>query len=100
VCRGRLLARIVEMRIVSNLVPWVGSFMDHCRVRMVTDGCERAERGVQTGIPQGSPVWLILFSIYHLGDVEAVETLDQGAQALFFVDHVSCSLDCRRYGAA
>jgi hypothetical protein len=67
VSRGRLLARMVEMRIEPNLVRWVNSFMEDRRIRMVIDGYERAERSVQTGIPQGSPVSPILFAIYLSG---------------------------------
>jgi hypothetical protein len=89
VSRGRLLARMVEMRIESNLVRWVSSFMEGRRIRMVIDGCERAERNVQTGIPQGSPISPILFAIYLSGVFETVEASVPGAQALSFADDVA-----------
>jgi hypothetical protein len=91
VSRGRLLAKMVEMRIESNLVRWVSSFMEGRRIRMVIDGCERAERNVQTGIPQGSPISPILrlFAIYLSGVFETVEASVLGAQALSFADDVA-----------
>jgi hypothetical protein len=56
---------------------------------MVIDGVERAERNVQTGIPQGSPVSPILFAIYLSGVFETVEASVPGAQALSFADDVA-----------
>jgi hypothetical protein len=79
VSRGRLLARMVELRIEPNLIRWVGSFMENRRIRMVVDGCELAERDIQTGIPQGSPVSPILFAIYLSGAFTAVEFSVEGA---------------------
>jgi hypothetical protein len=89
VSRWRLLARMVELRIEPNLIPWVGSFMENRRIRMVVDGCELAERDIQTGIPQGSPVSPILFAIYLSGVFTAVESSVEGAQGLSFADDVA-----------
>jgi hypothetical protein len=89
VSRGRLLARMVAMRIESNLVRWVDSFLQNRRIRMVIDGCELEEREVRTGIPQGSPVSPILFAIYLSGVFSAVESSVPYTQALSFADDVA-----------
>jgi len=59
------------------------------KVRLVLNGQEGSEHEVETGIPQGSPVSPILFTVYLSGLFKHVEEQVQGIKALSFVDDVA-----------
>lgn len=47
-----------------SLICWVASFLDHRTLQLKFDGEEETVKGIETGIPQGSPISPILFLIY------------------------------------
>ena len=64
VARGCLLRKMRSMELDENLVEWVDSFMKGRKVVMSVDGQEGEAKEVATGLPQGSPVSLVLFALY------------------------------------
>ena len=59
------------------------------RVRLVLNGQEGIDHEVDTGIPQGSPVSPILFTVYLSGLFGYMEDRVPGIKALSFVDDVA-----------
>jgi len=74
------------------LVRWTESFLSDC---LVLNGQEGDNHEVETGIPQGSPVSPILFTVYLSGLFGYVEEWAPGVKALSFVDDVAWALNRR-----
>ena len=60
----RLIAILHKLKMLNQLIRWVKLFMDDRKIELAFDGKKQAARAVRTGIPQGSPISPILFSIY------------------------------------
>ena len=60
----RLIAISHKLKRLNQLICCVKSFMVDQKVELAFDGKKQAARAVRTGIPQGSSISLILFSIY------------------------------------
>ena len=60
----RLIAILLKLKIPNQLIRWVKLFMIDRKIELAFDGKKQAARAVRTGIPQGSPISPILFSIY------------------------------------
>ena len=86
VSKKRLQRRMQEIGIDSNLISWVGSFLSDRKLQLVIDGHCEAERQVCTGVPQGSPVSPILFTIYLRGVFQKVENEVDTCQSTSFAD--------------
>src|SRR5258706_4588739 len=93
VSRGHLVGRMLELGVQNDLVRWTQSFMSESKVRLVLNGQEGEEHDVETGIPQGSPVSPILFTVYLSGLFGFVEERVPGIKALSFVDDVAWSAE-------
>ena len=89
VSRGHLIGRIVALGVESDLVRWTESFVSERKVRLVLNGQEGDDHEVDTGIPQGSPVSPILFTVYLPGLFGHMEERVPGVKALSFVDDVA-----------
>lgn len=76
-----------EIGIDSNLINWLGSFLSDRKLQLVIDGHCGAERQVSTGVPQGSPVSPILFTIYLNEVFQKVEDEVDTCQSKSFVDN-------------
>lgn len=61
------------MGLDGRLVRWTDSFMRNRRIIMSVDGQDDEPMDVTTGLPQGSPVSLVLFPIYIAEVYGAVE---------------------------
>ena len=60
----RLIAILHKLKMPNQLIRWVKLFMIDRKIELAFDGKKQAARAVRTGIPQGSPISPILFSIY------------------------------------
>ena len=64
VSTDRLIAILHRLKMSNQLIRWVKSFMIDRKIELAFDGKKQAARAIRTGIPQGSPISSILFSIY------------------------------------
>ena len=89
--KGNLIKRMEEMKFEADMVRGVESFMEERKVIMSTDGKERDSMDVETGVPQGSPVSLVLFVIYLSGLFIRVEEKEEECESegISFVDDVA-----------
>lgn len=70
----------------SNLMRWTEFFMSDRSVSLVIDDHFCQETPVETGLPQGSSVSLVLFPIYPSGVVKEMEQEVEGSMAISFAD--------------
>jgi len=91
VAKGNLMKRMEEMGFEADLVRWVESFMEDRKVNMSMDGKEGDSMGVETGVPQGSPVSPVLFVIYLSGLFGQVKDKEEecGSEGISFVNDVA-----------
>ena len=64
VSKPKLLASMANLRLPSNLISWVASFLSERTIRLAFDGKIQEETAINIGVPQGSPISPILFLIY------------------------------------
>ena len=69
----RLLCELRRKRIPLQLVKWVDSFLTEREAAVCLDGIRGEMKGVQNGIPQGSPVSPILAAFYSAELLEMFE---------------------------
>lgn len=65
--KGNLINRMEGMGIEANLVGSAVSFMEERKVIMSMDREEGDSKEVETGVPQGSEMSLVLFVLYLSG---------------------------------
>lgn len=71
----------------GDLMKRTESFMSDRSVGLVIDGHQCKERGVETEVPYGSPVSLILFEIYLKGVFKEVEKAVERCTATSFANN-------------
>jgi len=100
VAKGNLIKRMEEMEFEADLVRWVESFMEQRAVIMSMDGKEGDSMDVETGVPQESPVLLVLFVIYLLGLFGKVDNMEKECESkgLAFVVDVAWVVEGERVG--
>lgn len=64
VLQGRLVRRLREQGWPDHLVRWIQSFITNRTVKIRLDGETGPETSIQCGLPQGSPIFPILFMLY------------------------------------
>jgi hypothetical protein len=64
VAKNQLLATLKCLRLPRSLIAWVHCFLSNRTLRLAFDGQMEEFSGIDTGIPQGSPISPILFLIY------------------------------------
>ena len=91
VAKGNLIKMMEEMGFEADVVRWVESFMEDRKVIMSMDGMEGDSMDVETVVPRGSPILLVLFIIYISGLFGEVEDTDAecGSEGISFVDDVA-----------
>lgn len=62
--RKRLMLRMLQQGWPTNLVRFVGSFMEERRARIRLEDTVTEEQLISSGLPQGSPASLVLFLLY------------------------------------
>jgi hypothetical protein len=67
------------------LVQWMASILTDRRIEMVIEGNVVQRHPVDAGIPQGTPVSMIVFTIQGSGLIQLVEAMGTGAESLSFV---------------
>lgn len=68
-------------------------FLLNRKVKLVINGYVNLEKEVNTGIPQGSPVFPILFLIYISGVFDTVTTTSPNMISLSFIDDLGFLVD-------
>jgi len=71
--KGRLVNLMKVRQMDGDLIRWTESFLSERSVEMVIEGNAMERHPVEAGVPQGSPVSLILFAIYTSGLIKWVE---------------------------
>ena len=64
VAKGRLVNSMKVRQMDGDLVRWTESLLSDRTVEMIIEGTAMERHPVEAGVPQGSPVSLILFAIY------------------------------------
>jgi len=59
-----LLRRLRTKSVPNYMVKWISNFISYRQCAIIFPGSPREMRGINTGIPQGSPLSPILFVIY------------------------------------
>jgi len=80
---------MLHLEAEHDLVMWTESFMSEWNVRLVINGQGEEDHEANTGIPQGSPVSPILFTIYLSGLFGYMEDKVPDIKPLSFVDDVA-----------
>jgi len=86
VAKGRLVNLMKVRQMDGDLIRWTESFLLKRTVEMVIEGNAMERHPVEAGVPQGSPVSLILFAIYTSALIKWVEEYVSEATGLSFVD--------------
>ena len=86
--RGRLIHTMRGKRMDGDLIQWTASCHTDRTVEMVIESDVMERHPVEAGIPQGSPVSLILFAIYMSGLGKWAEERVSGAEGLSIRDDV------------
>ncbi|ODM15132.1 hypothetical protein SI65_09371 [Aspergillus cristatus] len=72
----------------GDLIRWVQSFLTDRWVQIQINNTQCPAHPINSGVPQGSPVSLILFIIYLSGVFDVIERRVNGIQCLSFADDI------------
>jgi len=84
--KGRLGNIMKVWQMDGDLIRWMESIRSERAVDMTIEGIARKRHPVEAGVPQGTPVSLILCAIYTSGLIKWVEQYGFAAEGLSFVD--------------
>lgn len=62
--KNQLIRALQKLKLPVNLIAWINSFLDNRTLQLKFDGQKEIMSEINTGIPQGSPISLILFLTY------------------------------------
>lgn len=86
--KKQLLKRMVQAGLAGNIVRWVNSFLLNRRALLVIDGRTGETHDIRAGLPQGSPVSLVLFILSVSAMFQWLEDRHPMLQAISFVDDI------------
>jgi len=99
VSHQRLLHNLRKRCIPAALINWTQSFLTNRTVAISLTGYTHPKSTVNMGIPQGSPISLILYLFYNADLLESLENNKLATSAIGFVDDINilmCSLTIER----
>ena len=82
----RLLHNIRKRRVPILLLYWIADFLEERRTILAIGGFTLEERTANVGIPQGSPLSLILYLFYNADLLEICDNIRLRTSATGFVD--------------
>ena len=86
VAKNQLLVILQKLRLPTNLIAWVSSFLTDRVLRLSFDGQLEQFSKIETGIPQGSPTSPILFLIYIR---DLFPSLASSVRVLSYIDDIA-----------
>src|SRR6266581_8954734 len=89
VSANQLLTIYKELGLPIAFTQWVATFMSNRKVQLSFNGKTQEKIKIETGIPQGSPISPILFSLY-VRNICSQET--KGAYPLSYVDYFAITV--------
>jgi hypothetical protein len=92
--KKQLLKRMVQAGIAGNIVRWVDSFLSNRRAPLVIDGRTGKTHDIRAGLPQGSPVSLVLFILSISAMFQWLEDRHPMLQTISFVDDIGLVVEC------
>ena len=84
-----LCSKLKQVNINPYIINWLISFLDHRKQRVVVDGYSTEYVSINRGVPQGTVLGPVLFSIF-INDIKAVNT-DKNL-LVKFADDITVSL--------
>jgi hypothetical protein len=85
---------MIQIGIAGNIVRWVDSFLSDRRAMLVIDVSTGGSRRIQAGLPQGSPISPVLFTLSVGGMFQWLEDRHPMLQAISFVDDIGVVTEC------
>jgi len=89
VSKERLINTMKNLGVPSNIINWTDSFTTDRHVALSFDNEKDEMKPVDTGIPQRSPISLILFLLYLRPLFDRVKRYYSSALCLSYIDNVS-----------
>lgn len=85
----RLIHNMRKRRVLSGLLKWVRDFLRERRITLITASYTTDERAINIGIPQRSPLLLILYLFYNADLLELCENDRFRISVTGFIDNVN-----------
>lgn len=82
-----MLHNLRKRRVNQTLVRWIDSFLSNRSTTLKLQEYTALSAPIETGIPQGSPLSLILYLFYNADLIEAYKT--ENIEAVGYIDDVS-----------
>ena len=64
------MKKLQDIGLPANLLAWLSDYLTMRRQQVVVDGATSSQVDIVSGVPQGSVLWPLLFSIYINGITE------------------------------
>ena len=89
-----LISKLQQLGVHSNLLSWITDYLSQRKQRVVVEGATSSQASVSSGVPQGSVLGPLLFSIY-IDDITGVALSPQSDLVLYADDVLLyCIISC------